>query len=99
MDINQKEFARQIVKNDGIIVIINGQHQNYSEFERAILLIASTSTLALLSDSNFDLNEAQNMFFRFIESYDPNSITGIVSAQWFRNRNVTVTGDSILIGQ
>ena len=99
LDTNQKEFARQIIQNDEISISINDQYQNYSEFERAILLIASTSTLALLNDNNFNLNEAQSMFFRFIESYDPDSITGIVDAQWFRDRNVTVTGDGIIIGQ
>jgi hypothetical protein len=61
----RKEFAQQRITGDMISITINGQFQDFSEYEKAILIIASTSTLALLRDTNFKQDEVPNMFFRF----------------------------------
>jgi hypothetical protein len=78
-------------------IVINAQFQDFTEYEKAILIIASTSTLALLRDTNFNQNEVQNMFFRFIEGYDENDISNIVNAQWFKDKNITITNNGIII--
>jgi hypothetical protein len=98
VDNSKNEFAQQNHNNDAISIVINGQYQDYTEFEKAILLIASTSTLALLRDSNFNKNGVPDMFFKFIGEYDPSEIPGIINAQWFKNKSITIIDDSIIIG-
>jgi hypothetical protein len=98
VDNSKNEFAQQNHNNDTIGIVINGQYQDYTEFEKAILLIVSTSTLALLRDSNFNKNEVPNMFFKFIGEYNPSEILGIINAQWFKNKSITIIDDSIVIG-
>jgi hypothetical protein len=95
---NQREFAQQDIRdNDEIGVSVNNQYQNYSEYEKLIMLIASTSTLALRRDINFNQNEVPNMFFKFIKSYDERDIPGITKAQWYKDKNITVTDNGIII--
>jgi hypothetical protein len=99
MDDDKKEFAQQrAIIDNTISIIINSQFQLYTEYEKAILLIASTSTLALLNDPNFNRNEVSNMFFKFIGEYDAKEIPGIINAQWFKNRNIVITDIGIIIG-
>jgi hypothetical protein len=97
VDENKKEFAQQKTNDNTISIVVNKQYQNYTEFEKAVLLIASTSTLALLTDSNFNKNDVPNMFFKIIENYNANQISNIINAQWFKDRKIAVTSDSILI--
>ena len=92
-----REFAQQRIIDDEINIVINGQFQNFTEYEKAILIIASTSTLALLRDTNFNQNEVQNMFFRFIETYDKEDIPNIVNAQWFKDKNITIINNGVII--
>jgi hypothetical protein len=89
----QKEFAQQKTIDNIINITINNQYQNYTKFEKEILLIASTSALALLNDSNFNKNEVPNMFFKIIGDYDPKEILGIINAQWFKNKKLLITDD------
>jgi hypothetical protein len=93
----QKEFAQQEIRDDGIKIFINNQYRDYSEFERFVMLLASTSTLALLRDTNFKQNEIPNMFFKFVNAYDDGSMPGITNAEWFKTRNITVTDNGIII--
>jgi len=92
-----KEFAQQVIIDDRINIVINGQFQDFTEYEKAILIIASTSTLALLRDTNFNQDKVQNMFFRFIERYDEKDIPNIVNAKWFKDKNITTTNNGIII--
>ena len=94
---NQRELAKQSINDNNINIVINNQFQNYLEYERFVLLIASTSSLALLSDTNHNKNEITNMFFRFINEYNDGSIPGITNAQWFKDKNITITNDGIII--
>jgi hypothetical protein len=98
VDGNQREFAQQEIRdNEEIGVSINNQYQNYSEYEKLIMVIASTSTLALRRDANFKQNEVPDMFFQFIKRYDDGDIPGIVNAQWYKDKNITVTDNGIII--
>jgi hypothetical protein len=97
VDDSKKEFAQQKTIDNTISIIINNQYQYYTEYEKAILLIASTSTLALLNDSSFNKKEVPNMFFKFIEEYDAIEIPGIINAQWFKNRNILIVDCGIII--
>ena len=94
----KREFAQQRIIDDRISIVINGQFQNFTEYEKAILIIASTSTLALLRDTNFKQDEVLNMFFRFIDEYDKRDIPNIISAQWYKDKNIIITNDGIIIG-
>jgi hypothetical protein len=94
----RREFAQQRIIDDMISIVINGQFQNFTEYEKEILIIASTSTLALLRDTNFKQDEIPNMFFRFIDEYDKTDIPNIISAQWFRGKNIIIANDGIIIG-
>ena len=94
---NQDEFVKQVIQNDKINIIVRNQFSHFSDYERAILLIASTSTLALMSDTNYNQNNVPNMFFNFIASYSAREIPNIVNAQWYKNKNITITGDGVLI--
>jgi len=98
LDENVKELAQQKTIDNTIIIVINNQFQYYTEYEKSILLVAATSTLALLSDENFNKNEVPNMFFNFINSYDTKEIPGIINAQWFKDRKILITNNSIIIG-
>ena len=94
---NQNELVRQIIHDEKINIIANNQFSFFSDYEKSILLIASTSTLALMSDAGYNQNNVPNMFFNFINSYDAADIPGIVNSQWYKNRNITITTDGILI--
>jgi hypothetical protein len=94
---SKNEFVQQTITEGTINIVTNNRLQNYTDYEKAILLIASTSTLALLRDSNFNKNEVPNMFFKFIGEYDAKDIPGIINAQWFKSKNITVTSDSVII--
>ena len=94
---NQNEFVKQIIQGEKINIMTNNQFINYSNYERAILLIASTSTLALMSDTSYNQSNTKNMFFKFIESYDSRDFPNIANAQWYKNKNITITADGILI--
>jgi hypothetical protein len=98
VDDSKAEFAQQNITDDTIRIVINGQYQNYTDYEKMALLVASTSTLALLRDPNFSKNEITNMFFEIIGYYDAARIPGIVNTEWFKNRNLMITNDSIIIG-
>jgi len=97
LNTNQNEYVKQTIQNEKIIITTNNQFNNYSDYERAILLIASTSTLALISDTNFNQRDTQNMFFNFIHNYDLKEIPNIVNSQWYKNKNITITDDGIII--
>jgi hypothetical protein len=95
---NQREFAQQEIRdNEEIGISINNQFQDYSKYEKLILIIASTSTLALRRDANFKQNEVPDMFFKFIASYDDGDIPGIINAKWYKDKNITVTDNGIII--
>jgi len=95
---DQRELVRQNINGNDINIAINRQFQNYSEYEKEILLIVSTSSLALLRDNTFNRNDIPQMFFRFINEYDTREIPGIINAQWYKDRNITITNDGIIIG-
>jgi len=97
LDENQKEFAQQKTVDDIIHITINNQFQYFTEYEKAIILIASTSTLALLNDPNFNKKEIPNMFFKFIESYDAKEIPGIIYTQWYTKRDILITDNGGII--
>jgi hypothetical protein len=97
VDDSKKEFAQEKTIDNIINITINSQYQNYTAHEKAILLIASTSTLALLNDTNFNKKEVPNMFFKFIGDYAPEEIPGIINAQWFKNRKILITDDHGII--
>lgn len=97
LDDSKKEFAQQKTIDNIINITINSQYQNYTAYEKAILLIASTSTLALLNDSNFNKNEVPNMFFKFIGEYEAERLPGIINAQWFKNKKLLITDDHGII--
>jgi len=94
---DQDEFVKQVVQDDNINIIVKNQFSNYSDYERAILLIASTSALALLSDTGYNQNNVSKMFFNFIESYDTSELPSIVNSQWYKNKRITIKGDGIFI--
>jgi hypothetical protein len=101
LDDSRDEFAQQKFADDTLSITINGQFQDYTYFEKAVLLVASTSALALLHDPSFNKNEISNMFFNIIRDYDAtydNRMPNIANAEWFKNRNLMITDDSILIG-
>jgi len=98
LDENQKEYAQQKTVDNIINITINNQFQSYTAYEKAILLIASTSTLALLNDPKFKKNEIPKMFFKFIESYDTNELPDIINSQWYKNKEILITDDGIIIG-
>ena len=95
----QKEFALQVFQDDKTKIIINNQYQNYTGIEREILIITSTSCFALFSDDNYDQKNIPNMFFRIINGYSRNEIQGIIKSQWYKDKNVTVTKDGIIINE
>jgi len=97
LDENQKEYVQQKTLDNVINITVNNQFQSYTEYEKAILLIASTSTLALLNDPNFNKKEIPNMFFKFIESYDAREIPGIVNAQWYKKKDISITDNGGII--
>jgi len=97
VDNSKKEFAQQKTIDNIINITINNQYQNYTKYEKEILLITSTSVLALLNDSNFNKNEVPNMFFKIIGDYDPAEIPGIINAQWFKNKKILITDDHSII--
>jgi len=97
MDDSKTEFAQQKTVGNTICITINSQNLPYTKHEKAILVIVSTSTLALLNDPNFNKNEIQNMFFKFIGEYDANEIPGIINAQWFKNKKILITDDGGII--
>ena len=97
LNTNQNEYVKQTIQNEKIIITTNNRFNNYSDYERAILLIASTSTLALISDTSFNQRNTQNMFFSFIDSYDSREIPNIVNSQWYKNKNITITANGIII--
>jgi hypothetical protein len=94
----KKEFAQQRIIGDMINIVINGQFQNFTEYEKAILIIVSASTLALLRDTNFKQDEVPDMFFRFIDKYDKKNIPNIISTQWFKDKNIMIIDDGVIIG-
>jgi len=96
---NQNEFVTQIVQDNKIHIITNNQFNDFSDYEKAILLIVSTSTLALMTDTEYDQNNIKNMFFNFITSYDTEELPNIVKAQWYKNKNIILTSDGILVGK
>jgi len=96
-DDNKKEFAQQKTIDNIIYITINNQYQSYTKYEKEILLIASTSTLALLNDSNFNKNEIPNMFFKIIGDYEAESIPGIINAQWFKSKKILITDEHGII--
>jgi hypothetical protein len=102
VDDGKAEFAQQKITDDTVRIVINGQFQNYTGHEKAVLLVASTSALALLRDSNFNKNEIMNMFFKIIwdydATYDGNRMPNIKNTPWFKNENIMITDDSIIIG-
>ncbi|MCL2186958.1 MAG: hypothetical protein FWB86_14085, partial [Treponema sp.] len=51
---DQRELVRQNINGNNINITINTQFQNYSEYEKAIFLIVSTTSLALLHDTTFN---------------------------------------------
>jgi len=99
LNIDQKEFVQQSFINETIRIQFNNQFQEYTEYENAILLITATSALALLKDSSFNKNEISNKFFDFIKSYNENELKNIIEAQWYKNKNITITDNGIIIGQ
>jgi|GEM_PF-6103023 len=94
---NQDEFVKQVNKDDKINIFVNNQFSNYSIYEKAILLIVSTSTLALMSDRSYNQKNVPNMFFNFIDSYDAKEIPNIINSQWYKSKNITITDDGIII--
>lgn len=94
---NQNEFIKQIIHDDKIHITTNNQFYNYSNYEKAILLIVSTSTLALMTDTSYNQNNIQNMFFNFITNYDTSELPNIVNSQWYKNKNIRLTSNGILI--
>jgi hypothetical protein len=102
VDDSKAEFAQQRITEDTIWITINGQFQGYTYYEKCVLLVASTSALALLHDPDFNKNEIMNVFFNIIRDYnatnDGNGMPNILNAEWFKNRNFMLTDDSILIG-
>jgi len=97
IDDSKKEFAQQKTIDNIINITINNQYQSYTKYEKEILLIASTSALALLNDSAFNKNEVPNMFFKIIGDYDAKEIPGIINAQWFKNKKLLITDDHGII--
>jgi len=97
LNTSQNEFVKQTIQNEKILIVTNNQFNSYTDYERIILLIASTSTLALMSDASYNQRNTQNMFFSFIDSYDSRDIPNIVNTQWYKNKNITITSDGIII--
>lgn len=97
MDFSQIEFAQQAISDNNISIVINNQFENYTEYEKMVLLISSTSALALLHDASFKNNEIPKMFFNIIESYNDGKISGIINAQWYKSKNITFTDNGIII--
>lgn len=101
VDNTQNEFAKQIV-TENIKIFINGNiFQNYTDFEKEVLLIASTSTLALIEDTKFNKKEIPNMFFKIIKEYDEPSmnydISGIINSQWYKEKKLILTDNGIIL--
>ncbi|MCL2211994.1 MAG: hypothetical protein FWB95_08745 [Treponema sp.] len=94
---SQNEFVKQTIQDDKINIITNNKFNNYSNYERAILLIVSTSTLALMTESNYNPNNVKNMFFKFITCYDTRELPNIVNAKWYKSKNIILTTDGIII--
>jgi len=96
---NQKEYAQQKTIENKIIITVNNQFQSYTAYEKAILLVVSTSSLALLNDPNFKRNEIPNMFFKFIEEYEAEGLPDIINSQWYKNKEILITDNGgIIIG-
>jgi len=98
LDENGKELAQQKITENTISIVINNQFQNYTEYEKSILLVAATSTLALLNDDNFNKNEVPNMFFNIFKHYDTEEIPGIINSQWYKDKKIVITNNGIIIG-
>ena len=95
----QTEYVRQTLSGDNINVEVNNRFLDFSEYERAIILIASTSALALMQGNSYDRNEVQRMFFNFIDSYiGTGDISNITNSLWYRNKNITIGNNGIIIG-
>jgi hypothetical protein len=96
---NQKEFSRQTKNENKINITINGEYKKYTEIEKSVMIIVSTSTLALLKNQNTDKIKVQTMFFNFIDQYKNGyDINGIINSQWFKDKKVSITDDGIIIG-
>ena len=96
VDNSQNEFAKQVVNDDVISISINSDFlQDFTQLEKAIMLIASTSTLALLKDVNYNKN-IEFIFFKCIEGYTPEN-KNITDSLWFRSRSVSISNDSVII--
>ena len=95
---DQEEYAKQSFSGNNINISIKiSQNQNYTDYEKAILVIASTSTLALLRDTNYNKSNIPRMFFNFIQSYDDNDIPGITNTQWYKDKSISLTDNGIII--
>jgi hypothetical protein len=98
IDNTQEEFAKQIVSDNEIKISINiNIFQAYSAYEKAILLIASTSTLALLQDTSYNKQQIPNTFFNFIDTYDLSEVPDITASAWYKQKSVTINDSGIII--
>jgi hypothetical protein len=103
IDNSQEEFAKQIISDEKINISINTNiFQTYSGYEKAILLIASTSTLALFQDASYNKLQTKDMFYNFIYSYsnyEPATVPKIIEANWYKQKSISLTDNGIIINQ
>jgi hypothetical protein len=97
---SQEEFAKKTAINDKIKISINDNIFNeYTGYEKALLIITSTSALALLGDENFSKEQIPNMFFKFFDEYDASEFPGIANAEWYKAQKIKITDDGIIIDE
>jgi len=97
VDNTQSEIAKQISTDNGICIIVNNEFfQDYTQIEKEIFLIASTSALALSRDTEYDNNNVSNVFYKCNEDYTPGN-RNIINSQWFKERKVSVDGNGVVI--
>ena len=96
-DNEKNEFVQQQTSNDRINIVFNSQLQNYSEYEKEVLICVSIATLALLRDDNFNRNRFPKIFFDLIGVYERSKMPNIRNAEWFKKKNITIANDGITI--
>jgi hypothetical protein len=96
-DPEQKEYARQKREGDTVFIIINRDFTDFSNLEKAVMLTAAVSSLAVLNDAGTNKTDAVNMFFKCINGYYPDDIPAIINSGWYKAKGVTVSLDSVTI--
>lgn len=100
INMTQAEYAKQTKTANNISIIINNSYfQDFTEFENALMLVASTSTLSLLQDNVSNKNDAKKLFFDIFDKYEHRDISNIRNAQWFKDKNISITDNGIIINQ